>query len=487
MSALGLSLRTQIALLVIVVLVLAQIVSLRLFVDERAMAVEAAIANEAAGRAANVAKLLETAPSDLQDDIVKAANSPLVEFELGDDPSVIHGNHDVIGGVESRIRALLNDGYSRDIRVEVRETEQGILPLPNLAPELAEMHNRMMRGTLAAIEMKVSIPISGGKWLNVGTRFERPPVQWSAPALAGFGLTATLLLIAGFWFLLSRVTGPLNVLASAADRIGRGDADGQLPKSGPREVRELTAAFDMMQARLSRFVRDRTQMLAALAHDLRSPLTAARVQAEMVDDNETRASLVTSLTEMEDMVEATLAYAKGVGREEVVVQTDIAVYLDDLREQMQGCFDLVGGPSVILPLKQGALRRALRNLIENAMAYGQNPRIRWHTTDHHVVIDVEDDGPGIPDGEHENVFAPYHRLEASRSLETGGHGLGLSISRSIVLEQGGTISLSNRPEGGLRATISLPWHGTSIDGPKVYHTSAERGKTTNKQEKECMA
>ena len=134
MKALGLRLQTQIALLVIAVLALSQIVSLRLFVDERAMAVEAAIANEAAGRAANVAKLLDSAPSHLRDDIVSAANSPLVQFELGDDPRVTHGNHDVIGGVESRIRALLNDGYSRDVRVEVHEAEQGVLPLPNLSP-----------------------------------------------------------------------------------------------------------------------------------------------------------------------------------------------------------------------------------------------------------------------------------------------------------------------------------------------------------------
>lgn len=487
MKALGLRLQTQIALLVIAVLALSQIVSLRLFVDERAMAVEAAIANEAAGRAANVAKLLDSAPSHLRDDIVSAANSPLVQFELGDDPRVTHGNHDVIGGVESRIRALLNDGYSRDVRVEVHEAEQGVLPLPNLSPELAEMHAQMMRGTLTTVEMELSIAISGGQWLNVGTRFERPPVQWSTPAMAGFGLTATLLLIAGFWFLLSRVTSPLNALAAAAERIGRGDAEGGLPKTGPREVRDLTAAFNMMQARLSRFVRDRTQMLASLAHDLRSPLTAARVQAEMVDDDETRASLVASLTEMEDMVEATLAYAKGVGRAEDVVETDISEYLEGLRQHMHGSFDLAAGSSFVLPIKQGAMRRALRNLIENGKSYGQNPRVSWRASGEYVVIDIEDDGPGIPDGELENVFAPYHRLEASRSLETGGHGLGLSIARSIILEHGGAISLANRPEGGLRATVSLPWQSqNSGESEKPEAESARRSFTRN-QRKECTA
>ena len=345
----------------------------------------------------------------------------------------------------------------------------------------------MMRGTLTTVEMELSIAISGGQWLNVGTRFERPPVQWSTPAMAGFGLTATLLLIAGFWFLLSRVTSPLNALAAAAERIGRGDAEGGLPKTGPREVRDLTAAFNMMQARLSRFVRDRTQMLASLAHDLRSPLTAARVQAEMVDDDETRASLVASLTEMEDMVEATLAYAKGVGRAEDVVETDISEYLEGLRQHMHGSFDLAAGSSFVLPIKQGAMRRALRNLIENGKSYGQNPRVSWRASGEYVVIDIEDDGPGIPDGELENVFAPYHRLEASRSLETGGHGLGLSIARSIILEHGGAISLANRPEGGLRATVSLPWQSqNSGESEKPEAESARRSFTRN-QRKECTA
>jgi len=485
MTSLGLRLKTQIVLLVIAVLVLAQVFSLRLFVDERAMAVEAAIANEAAGRAANVAKLLEAAPSDLRDDIVRAANSPLVSFELGDRPRVLHGNHDAIGEVESRIRALLNDGYSRDIRVEVHEAERGLLPVPNLSPELAEMHANMMRGTLATVEMEVSIAISGGEWLNVGTRFERPPVQWSAPAVAGLGLTAALLLIVGFWVLLSRVTGPLNTLAAAAERLGRGDADSRLPKSGPREVRDLTRAFEMMQSRLSRFVGDRTQMLAALAHDLRSPLTSARVQAEMVDDDEARNSLVASLTEMEDMVEATLAYAKGVGRKENVVETDIAEYLEDLRDHMRGSFDLVGGPSLILPLKQGAMRRALKNLVENAISYGRNPRVSWRASGEHAIIDIEDHGPGIPDGEHENVFAPYRRLETSRSLETGGHGLGLSIARSIVLEHGGTISLANRPEGGLRATVSLPRQSTDSGEAKNTESEATGLSGATNQQKEC--
>ena len=162
--------RSQIALLVVSVLFVAQIVGLWLFVDERALAVQAAISSEVAGRAANVARLVEEAPGDLQQQIVVAANSPLVRFDLDEQPAVVHTNHNIDGSVEARIRALLNDENSRDIRVEVHEIEQGLLPLPNLSPEMAEMHAEMMQGTLAAIEMEVSISIAGGQWLNVATR-----------------------------------------------------------------------------------------------------------------------------------------------------------------------------------------------------------------------------------------------------------------------------------------------------------------------------
>ncbi|MEM9843225.1 MAG: ATP-binding protein [Pseudomonadota bacterium] len=448
--------RSQIALLVVVVLFVAQVVGLWLFVDERSLAVQAAIGSEAAGRAANVARLIEEAPPALHEDIVAAANSPLVRFDLGDRPTVTHSHHDENGAIEARVRALLNDGYTRDIRVEVHEIEQGLLPLPNLSPEMAEMHAEMMQGTLAALEMEVSIAIAGGQWLNVATRFERPPIQWSWASTLSFVLTAAVLLLAIFWFLLTRLTRPLNDLAAAAEVFGRGGGQGPLTPVGPNEVRNLTTAFNDMQTRLARFVTDRTQMLAALAHDLRSPLTALRVHAEMVEDAETKTGITASLDEMQDMVEATLAYARGVGQDEALQRTEIGAFLTDIRDATQGALDVRPGPEAMVQIKPKALRRALRNLIDNAGRYGRNPTLTWGIFDESIEILVEDDGPGIPDERLRDVFQPFLRIEGSRSRETGGHGLGLSIARSIVLQHGGTITLSNRAEGGLRARIVLP-------------------------------
>ncbi|AEI96515.1 ATP-binding protein [Roseobacter litoralis] len=466
--------RTQIAILVVSVLFVAQVVGLWLFVDERSLAVQAAIGSEAAGRAANVARLIEEAPSDLRQQIVVAANSPLVRFDLENEPAVVHTDHNVNGAVEARIRALLNDEYSRDIRVEVHEIEQGLLPLPNLSPEMAEMHAEMMQGTLAAIEMEVSISIAGGQWLNVATRFERPPIQWSWASTLSFVLTAGVLLLAIFWFLLTRLTRPLNELAAAAEEFGRGGGQEPLTAAGPNEVRNLTMAFNEMQARLARFVSDRTQMLAALAHDLRSPLTALRVHAEMVEDPETKSGMTVSLDEMQDMVEATLAYARGVGRDEHLQAIEITEYLTDIKHQTHGALDLKPGSGAMVHIKPVALRRALRNLIDNAQRYGCNPTLSWRVSAESLEIVVDDDGPGIPEDRLRDVFQPFLRLEQSRSHETGGHGLGLSIARSIVLEHGGTITLSNRKDGGLCARVALPMtmlRAATI--PTAEHTETE--------------
>ncbi len=453
MTAVAWRLRTQIALLVLAVLFVAQALSLWLFVDERSLAVQAAIGAEAAGRAANVAQLIEGAPSDLHAQIISAATSPLVRFELSDSPTVTHEHHDEGGAVEARVRALLGDGYSRDIRVEVHEIEQGLLPLPNLSPEMAEMHAEMMQGRLAAIEMELSIALVGGQWLNVGTRFERPPLQWTLASNVSFAITASLLLVVSFWFLLTRLTGPLNNLADASDRLGRGAGEGPLPIVGPKEVRDLTHAFNTMQDRLTRFVSDRTQMLAALAHDLRSPLTALRVRAEMVEDDDTRASLIASSEEMQQMVEATLDFAKGVGQHEEVHPTDLR---DLMAQIVVPELSLLSDQALFVPVKPGAMRRALRNLTDNAIRYGNEARVSWQTVGSEAEICVEDIGPGIPESELESVFGPYVRLETSRSLDTGGHGLGLSIARSIILEHGGSITLSNLPGGGLRVQVRLP-------------------------------
>lgn len=452
------SLRAQLVLLILGSLAIAQAVSLWLLSDERGLAVRAAIGAEAAGRAANVVRLLEEAPPDLRPSILRAANSPLVRFDLGPEPLVTKSDHHHGDVVVARMRALLDERFSREIRVNLRET-----PMPAMLPahldedgEMARMHRQMIRERITPVELTLSVALSGGEWLNVATRFERPPLQWRNISILSFGVTAALLLVAVFWFLLARLTGPLRRLSSAADRFGRGEATGSLPVAGPTEVRDLTAAFNRMQGRLTRFVSDRTQLLAAVGHDLRSPLTALRVRAELVDDEETRESLIDSIEEMQMMAEATLTFAEGLTGAEASETVNVGTWLAALSGDMVAQFEITGGPPLQARVRPVSLRRAIRNLVENAIRYGGGARVGWHRAGDDLVIEVTDSGPGIPAEKLDRVFDPFYRLEGSRSLETGGHGLGLSIARSIARAHGGDITLENRPEGGLKATVTVP-------------------------------
>lgn len=462
------SLRAQLIVLIIGALVVAQAISLWLFVDERSLAIRAALGFEAAGRAANVARLLEEAPPDLRASILRAADSPLVRFELSHAPAVSETDHHHAIPIEARVRALLGDRSSRDIRVQLRDVETPVMPLPHLSRPMADMHRSMMGGAMGAVEMTLSIALAGGEWLNVDTRFERPPLQWPVFSTVSFALTAALILVTACWFLVTRLIGPLRRLAGAAERLGRGEDAVPLPVVGPAEVEDLTRAFNQMQDRLTRFVADRTRVLAAVGHDLRSPLTALRVRVEMVDDEETRESLIESIEEMQTMAEATLNFAEDLTGAEEPQTVEIGAFLQDLATDMVQPFELRGGPSMKVRVRPVSFRRAVRNVAENANRYGGSAQIGWRSEGDSLVIETVDRGPGIPPDKLGEVFDPFFRLEGSRSLETGGHGLGLSIARSIVRAHGGEIHLANRPEGGLAATLVVP-----LAGAPPGHSSAK--------------
>ncbi len=435
----------------------AQAISLWLFVDERSLAVRAAIGAEAAGRAANVTLLLEEAPSELRNSILRAADSPLVRFEIAEEPTVDHLDHFDGGAVEARIRTLLGPSDTRDVRVELHKANSELSPMSDVEPGASHMHPKLMHNHLSGIEMTLSIELGNGEWLNVDTRFQRPPLQWSLLSTVSFGITAAILLAAVCWYLLSRLTYPLRRVSEAAERFGRGENADSLPETGPREVQELTATFNQMQDRLTRFTADRTRIMAALGHDLRSPLTALRVRAELVDDEETKNAMISSIEEMQEMVEMTLAFARGMAVSETFESVEIGSFLTQLKRDMLNSFDLKdNGGDVALRVRPNALRRALRNVIENAIRYGGNADVSIHRGQDVVAIEISDAGPGIPEEEIEEVFEPFFRLERSRSRETGGTGLGLSIARTLLRASGGDITLSNKPEGGIRARVSLP-------------------------------
>ncbi len=232
-----------------------------------------------------------------------------------------------------------------------------------------------------------------------------------------------------------------------------------LPETGPREVRRMTAAFNRMQDRLARFIADRTRMLAAIGHDLRTPITSLKIRAELLDDEEARGKMVATLDDMQRMTEATLAFAREDATAEPARSVDLQALVESLADDLAGMGEDVtftGDGRLPYTCRPTALRRAICNSIENAVRYGKRARVALAGTPNGPEITIDDDGAGIPPDKIEEVYKPFVRLETSRSRETGGAGLGLSIARSIILAHGGELNLSNRKEGGLHVEVRLP-------------------------------
>jgi signal transduction histidine kinase len=449
------SLGGQLLVMLLLALVITQGLGLLLLTDERNRAVRAALGLEAAGRAANVALLLDSAPGDLHASILRAADSLLVRFDVGPSPEA---PHDSAGAdlVLRQIRQILGEP-NREVRADVHALSVTPRSTPHGVPAaMRPMHEAMMAGRTEPVELTLSIRLASGDWLNVRTMFHRPGPQLSPQALLPLLLMAVAVVLVAWWTA-RRVVGPMRALAVGADRLGRGlDAD-PLPLAGPFEVRETTQAFNRMKDRLTRFVNERTHMLAALSHDLRSPLTAMRLRIEMLDETEDSIRLKALVEEMQAMVEATLEFARDVAKAEPAATVDLAALLGDLVGDVGGeRATLAPSPPVPVIVRPQALNRALRNLIDNAVRYGGVAKVTLTQEPGMAVIKVADQGPGLPEDQLESVFEPFVRLEGSRNRDTGGVGLGLAIARTIIQAHGGTITLRNVPEGGLEAVVSLP-------------------------------
>lgn len=449
------SLGGQLLALLLLALAVTQGLGLMFLTDERNRAVRAALGLEAAGRAANVVLLLDTAPPALRDGILRAADSPLVRFEVAAKADVRASSADAAPFL-AQIRQILNQP-EREVLADIHALSfPDAAPSGDVYPGMRHQHSAMMAARAEPVELTLSIRLAGGEWLNVRTMFHRPGWQVSPQAIVPL-LLMVLAVILVAWWTARRVVRPMRALAQGADRLGRGLEATPLPLTGPSEVRDTTLAFNRMQDRLTRFVTERTQMLAALGHDLRSPLTAMRLRVEMLDDTEDSQRLRALIDEMQSMVEATLEFARGVAKSEASAQIDLAALLSDLvADAGQGRASLGPCAPLTATVRPTALTRALRNLIDNATRYAGMAEVSLASEPGHAVITVADRGPGLPANQLEAVFEPFVRLEASRNRDTGGIGLGLAIARTIVQSHGGTVMLSNREGGGLCATVRLP-------------------------------
>jgi signal transduction histidine kinase len=306
-------------------------------------------------------------------------------------------------------------------------------------------------------EFQVAVRQADGSWLMVSPRGELLE-PWQERILLVLAFSAIAVTPLTWWYARQLAT-PIAAFARAAERLGRDpDAPPLDDVRGSSEVVAAVAAFNLMQERLKRYVTNRTTMVGAIAHDLRTPLTRLRFRIEAVPD-ELKAKLAADIDEMEAMISGTLAFVQDatrpVERTKLEVSSLVETVMDEAAE--------TGADAAVERAERAvvdgdpiALKRMVTNLVDNALKFGSRARGRVFAEHGMAVVEVDDDGPGVPEGDVERAFEPFLRLEGSRSRETGGAGLGLAVVRAIARGHGGEVTLQNRAEGGLRARVTLP-------------------------------
>ncbi|SMF90185.1 Signal transduction histidine kinase [Azospirillum oryzae] len=433
---------TQMVLLLAAAVVVAKLGSWYAYMDERAFAMQQLRVEDTITRTAAAIRLIAAAPNPLHKDALEAVSSG--EFRLWWDREQIGASVTPTGealAARDRLKAQVGDAV-REIRVLIRRPGGTALAAPDGSEQL---------------KLMVSALFPDGRWLNAAT------VQPARPAVSNgslyFSILTSVAMVALVAFFIScRISRPLKQIGEAAERLGRGEAVELDERTGPDEVRRAATAFNAMGARLRRFVDDRTRMLAAVSHDLRTPITNLRLRVELLEEDETKQRMLDNVEELRLTAEAMLSFAREEGGEQARA-VDLVSLVESVCEDMADVgapvtFD--GGAKLPVVCRPIAMRRVVRNLVENAIAYGTEARVTVCPDGGDIRVTVEDRGPGIPALDIERVFEPFVRLEASRNRSTGGAGLGLSIARSIVRGHGGDIRLENRPDGGLRAVLTLP-------------------------------
>ncbi len=365
------------------------------------------------------------------------------------------------GGMRSRLRSSLPHRDLPPLRPPLQRllrAEMVLVPIPlGLRPRPV-----MLLGGETFGRLHVAMRLPDRSWLDVEVPLP-PPRPWQSPGfLAAFLLMSAAAAGLILWAT-QRLIRPVGLLAAAADRLGRDVNAAPLPETGPRELAQAARAFNTMAARIRRFVGDRTFLLTAIGHDLKTPITRLQLRAEFVEDEELRGKMQADLDELLAMVRSTLEFGRDVATDEPLSPVDLAILVrtvaddaTDLHPDLAARVDVTGPEHLILPVRPVALKRAFANLVGNALQYGGGAHIALSVAPKLVSVTIEDDGPGLAPGETERVFQPFYRVETSRNRETGGTGLGLPIARNILRAHGGDVVLANRPGGGLRATVTLP-------------------------------
>ena len=456
------SLGTQTILVLLLGLTLSHFLGLAIYSLDRKEVVMTTEAVDVAERIVGVVNLLQRLPREWREDIVRGSDSRAFSVALGPAATArgLGGSDDLIDDVSRFLSGQLVDWPAERIQVGFAQAVASPQRLAAQGPTASRSGPATTAPPSASGKsydyLYVSVRLEDGQWLNFAGAIPRAEDLW--PGMSG-GYILSVAIGVGvltIW-LVGRVTAPLSAFALAADRLGKNIRAAPLPESGPTEVVQASRAFNDMQERLRRLVENRTEMLAAISHDLRTPVTLLRLRGELMAEGEERTKVLNTLDEMESMIASALDFARGTFHDEPQRRVDLSALVASICDDMAdsgATVDFDPPDQIPVTCRRIALKRALTNLLDNAVTYGGIARLRIEGRPDAVEITIDDDGPGIPQDQLDRIFLPFYRLDESRN--GGGVGLGLSIAQAIVHGHGGTIRPLNRPEGGLRVRVSLP-------------------------------
>lgn len=448
------SLFGRLVLILLLGLTLAQCLSAAISFNERDAALFHFTDLQWAQRDANAVTLMESLGGQDRHKIAAVLTTPRLHVSVRQGPLPAQGPENTTDRSAAEFEAMLSHllGPHHRVRVNVTQGSAGAY-----ATKPAEVT------TSVPIDQRqhivTQIRLRNGAWVIFDHPRTRHIAAWPKQLLLRLGIllasVIVLALIAVRW-----VTRPLTSLATAAEALGQDIHRSPLPESGPLEVRRAARAFNTMQARLRRYLEDRTRILSALSHDLKTPITRLRLRAELLGNEELQTKFVQDLDEMEAMTRATLDCMRGIDVGEPSRCIDLMAMLESLLSdtaELGAVVTLHGSATRPYPGRPQALKRCLQNLLNNALAYGgETVTILVEDGEKALEIVVRDTGPGIPQSELSRVFEPFYRIEGSRNRNSGGTGLGLTIARNIAVSHGGSLRLISRSSGGLDAILHLP-------------------------------
>ena len=447
------SLAGQLVAVLVIALVATQSIGFVVFSDEHRTILRTVNRDDTVSRTASVVRILAATPSEVHGEVVEAATSRKIRFWLDGDPAA---------GDDAGVFA--ETVFARQLRrsTGLPEGNRILVDLSPLATRYirpgGHRDDRRWRHWRGPANVLISIELAEGRWFNAESVFLGPPGEERQRTWI-FLVSSILIVSIVSVFMLGRITRPMKHLAEAANKLGRGEDIPPIPETGPREARATTRAFNEMRDRLKRYIDDRTHMLAATGHDLRTPMTSLRLRAEMVDDPELRENMLRTLDEMQRMTEAMLDFARGDAEREETRDVDLNALVSSIVGDLIDMglkAEFAESGAATLRCRPFALTRALRNLVENGARHGGGARVSLAIRDGSMEIAIEDDGPGIPDQRLEDVFDPFVRMDEARNQESGGLGLGLGIARTIIHAHGGHIAISNKKPSGLAVKVVIP-------------------------------